>query len=224
MDPLADLGRYERSLRHQGFRLIAGVDEAVRVTVSAPLVAAAVILPEDFDLEGIDDSKALTAAERETCYARILGGAVAVAVRRATPARIDRRGLHRSNLWLLREAVRALPVRPDYVLTDGFPVPRLGLPSLAIRKGDAVTASVAAASIVAKVVRDRAMARYHRRFPAYGFDRNKGYGTAEHREALARFGPCPIHRRSFALVAALVSAGGSGAAYDGGGGPAGEDA
>lgn len=224
VDPLADLGRYERSLRQQGFRLIAGVDEAGRGALAGPLVAAAVILPEGFDLEGIDDSKALTAAQRETCYARILAGAVAVAVRRATPARIDRRGLHRSNLWLLRRAVRALPVRPDYVLTDGFPLPRLGLPSLSIRKGDAVTASVAAASIVAKVVRDRAMARYHRRFPAYGFDRNKGYGTAEHREALARFGPCPIHRRSFALVAALVGAGWSGAAYDGAGGSAGEDA
>jgi len=222
--PLADLGRYERRLREQGFRLIAGVDEAGRGALAGPLVAAAVILPEDFDLEGIDDSKALTPAEREACYARILAGAVAVAVRRATPAGIDRRGLHRSNLWLLRGAVRALPVRPDYVLTDGFPVPRLGLPSLSIRKGDAVTASVAAASIVAKVVRDRAMARYHRRFPAYGFDRNKGYGTAEHREALARIGPCPIHRRSFALVAALAGVEPIGAAYDGAEGPTGEGA
>lgn len=224
VDPLADLARYERRLREQGFRLIAGVDEAGRGALAGPLVAAAVILPEDFDLEGVDDSKALTAAEREACYARILAGAVAVAVRRATPATIDRRGLHRSNLWLLRGAVRALPVRPDYVLSDGFPVPRLGVPSLSIRKGDAVTASVAAASIVAKVVRDRAMARYHRRFPAYGFDRNKGYGTAEHREALARFGPCPIHRRSFSLVAALVSARAVGAAYDGAEAPAGEGA
>ncbi|HXF37639.1 MAG TPA: ribonuclease HII [Actinomycetota bacterium] len=206
MDPLADLGRFERLLRAQGFRLIAGVDEAGRGALAGPLVAAAVILPEGFDLDGIADSKALTPAQRARCYERIVREAVAVSVHRVTPARIDRRGLHRSNLWLLRRAVRALPIRPDYVLSDGFPLRRLGLPALSIRKGDAVTASVAAASIVAKVVRDRAMDRYHRRFPVYGFDHNRGYGTPEHRAALDRHGPCPIHRRSFQGVAALPEA------------------
>ena len=209
MAPLTiDLGRYERQLREQGFRAIAGVDEAGRGALAGPLVAAAVILPEDFDLKGVADSKQLTALQRETCYARIVANAVAVSVCRVTPSRIDRRGLHRSNLWLLRRAIRILPVAPDYVLADGWPIPRLSVPHLSIKKGDAVTASVAAASIVAKVTRDRTMDRYHRRFPEYGFDRHRGYGTPEHFEALARLGPCPIHRLSFRGVGPDVVADG----------------
>jgi ribonuclease HII len=116
------------------------------------------------------------------------------------PARIDRQGLHKCNLALLRQAVRRLPTVPDYVLCDGWPLRLTGLPSLSIKKGDAVTASVAAASIVAKVERDRIMERYHRRFPEFGFDRNFGYGTAEHRAVLAKLGPTPIHRLSFRSV------------------------
>lgn len=192
-----DLGRYERTLHEQGFLRIAGVDEAGRGALAGPMVAAAVILPESFELDGIADSKALTANARESAYARIVDGAVAWSVCRAMPSRIDRRGLHRSNLWLLRRAVSTLKVDPDYVLTDGFPIPRMSLPQLSIKKGDAVTASVAAASIVAKVTRDRMMDRYHRRFPEYGFDRHRGYGTAEHFAALERLGPSPIHRLSF---------------------------
>jgi ribonuclease HII len=192
-----DLGRYERGLREQGFRRIAGVDEAGRGALAGPMLAAAVILPEDFDLDGIADSKVLTAKAREGAFARIVEGAVCVSVCRAMPSRIDRRGLHRSNLWLLRRAVTTLAVEPDYVLTDGFPIPRLAIPRLSIKKGDAVTASVAAASIVAKVTRDRMMDRYHRRFPEYGFDHHRGYGTSEHFAALERLGPSPIHRLSF---------------------------
>lgn len=192
-----DLGRYERRLREQGFRAIAGVDEVGRGALAGPLVAAAVILPEGFDLDGVNDSKVLTPLQREESYARIVDGAVAFAVCKATPARIDSRGLHRSNLWLLRRAVCSLPLEPDYVLVDGFPVRRLPATSLAIKKGDAVTASVAAASIVAKVTRDRMMRRYHHRFRRYGFDHNKGYGTREHWDALSRLGPTPIHRLSF---------------------------
>lgn len=209
MAPLTiDLGRYERQLREQGFRAIAGVDEAGRGALAGPMVAAAVILPEGFDLEGIADSKQLTALQREACYARIVASAVAVSVCRVTPSRIDRRGLHRSNLWLLRRAICVLPVAPDYVLADGWPIPRLSVPHLSIKKGDAVTASVAAASIVAKVTRDRTMDRYHRRFPEYGFDRHRGYGTRGHFEALARLGPCPIHRLSFRGVGPDVVADG----------------
>lgn len=195
-----DLGRYERELRAQGFSRIAGVDEAGRGALAGPLVAAAVILPEDFDLEGLADSKALSPASREELYRRIVAGALAWSIRRCSPERIDRRGLHRMNLWLLRRCVRTLPVEPDYVLTDGFSIGRLPVPSLSIRKGDAVVASVAAASILAKVTRDRIMDRYHRRFPAYGFDRNRGYGTPEHLAAIRERGPCPIHRRSFGGV------------------------
>ncbi len=192
-----DIGRYERGLREQGFLRVAGVDEAGRGALAGPLVAAAVILPPDFDLTGIADSKALTAGAREAAYARIVRDAVAWSVCRCMTTRIDRRGLHKTNLWLLRRCVTTLAVEPDYVLTDGFAVRRLPMPNLSIKKGDAVTASVAAASIVAKVTRDRMMDRYHRRFPAYGFDRNRGYGTREHRDAIRTHGPSPIHRFSF---------------------------
>lgn len=192
-----DLLRFERRLRDQGFSRIAGVDEAGRGAWAGPMVAAAVILPEDFDLEGIGDSKVLSAKQREVCFARISAEALAVAVCKAMPSRIDHRGLHRSNLALLREAVERLPVEPEYVLCDGWPLNNLRQPHLSIKKGDAVTASVAAASIVAKVERDRMMERYHRRFPEFGFDRNRGYGTAEHREVLDRLGPTSIHRLSF---------------------------
>ncbi len=199
-----DLGRYERRLREQGFAKIAGVDEAGRGALAGPLVAAAVILPDDFDLEGINDSKVLTALQREACFERIVAEAVAFSVCRAMPSRIDRRGLHRMNQWLLRRAARTLAVEPDYVLTDGWPIPGMRWPSLSIKKGDAVTASVAAASIVAKVTRDRTMDRYHRRFPEFGFDRNRGYGTAEHFRVLGRLGPTPIHRLSFKGVGDVI--------------------
>jgi ribonuclease HII len=194
-----DLVRYERALRREGFALIAGADEAGRGALAGPLVAAAVVLPEHFDPDGIDDSKVLTANQRERAYERIVATA-AYAVAKAEPGVIDRRGLHRSNIHLLRRCVRALDPAPEYALTDGFPVPRMPCPSLAIKKGDAVAVSVAAASIVAKVTRDRIMKRMHRRFPEFGFDHNKGYGTPDHLEVLDRLGPTPIHRLSFACV------------------------
>jgi ribonuclease HII len=191
--------RYERALRDQGFARVAGADEAGRGALAGPLVAAAVVLPEGFDPEGIDDSKVLTANQREAAYERIVAAAL-FAVAKVPPATIDQRGLHRSNLALLRRCIRALRPEPEYALTDGFPVPRMPCPSLAIKKGDAVAASVAAASIVAKVTRDRIMVRFHRRYPEFGFDHNKGYGTPEHLEVLDRLGPTPIHRLSFACV------------------------
>lgn len=191
------LDRYERRLRDQGFRLIAGVDEAGRGALAGPLVASAVILPPDFDIEGLRDSKQLTPARRDEWFDRIRAGAVCWSVCRAYPVRIDRRGLHRTNLWLLRRALAALEVRPDFAITDGFAVRPPGVPHLAVKKGDETCASVAAASVMAKVTRDRTMERYHRRYPQYGFDRHRGYGTAEHRAAIARHGPSPIHRMSF---------------------------
>jgi ribonuclease HII len=198
---LKEIDHYERRLRGAGFSVVAGVDEAGRGALAGPLVAAAVVLPEGFDPQGLEDSKLLTPLQRDRMYSRIRDEAVAIAVCRAMPGRIDRSGLHRTNLKLLRRALTLLPVRPEYILTDGFPIPRLPVPSLGMRKGDMVTASVAAASIVAKVTRDRAMNRYHRRFPLYGFNTNRGYGTAAHWEALFRFGPSPIHRKSFKGVA-----------------------
>jgi ribonuclease HII len=196
---IGDLVRYERALHEQGFTRVAGADEAGRGALAGPLVAAAVVLPEGFDPEGIDDSKVLTANQREVQYERIVAAA-SFAVAKVPPAAIDRRGLHRSNLALLGRCLRALDPIPEYALTDGFPVPRLPCPSLAIKKGDAVAVSVAAASIVAKVTRDRIMDRLARRYPAFGFEHNKGYGTPEHLEVLDRLGPSPIHRLSFACV------------------------
>jgi ribonuclease HII len=191
------IDHYERQLHAQGFRLIAGVDEAGRGALAGPLLAAAVILPGDFEVDGLADSKLLTPHQRDEWFDRIREAAVSVAVCRSFPRRIDARGLHVCNLRLLRLAIKSLDVRPDFVLTDGFPMPGVRLPHLSIKKGDAVTASVAAASVVAKVTRDRMMDRYHRRFPRYGFDHHRGYGTASHRAAIARYGPCPIHRMSF---------------------------
>jgi ribonuclease HII len=194
---LKEIDHYERQLRERGFRALAGVDEAGRGALAGPLVAAAVILPDGFGLGGLEDSKLLTRRQREAAYARVTAEAEAFAVCKAMPTRIDRAGLHRTNLALLRRALRRLPMEPDFVLSDGFPLKRLGVPCLGLRKGDVVTASVAAASVVAKVTRDRIMDRYHRRFPDYGFNTNRGYGTEKHWEALWRLGPTPIHRRSF---------------------------
>ncbi len=186
-------------MRDQGFVRIAGVDEAGRGALAGPMLAAAVILPEGFDLEGIKDSKQLSPAQRDAAYERIMAGAT-VSIAKAEPAVIDSRGLHRCNIALLRRAVAALDPLPDYALTDGFPVPRMPCPSLAIKKGDAVAATVAAASIIAKVTRDRIMVKLHRRYPEFGFDQHKGYGTAEHMETIDRLGPTQVHRLSFAGV------------------------
>jgi ribonuclease HII len=139
----------------------------------------------------------LTPADREEWDGRIRRRAVAISLAKAYPARIDRYGLHVTNLALLRQAARSLPVTPDFVLSDGFRLRGLRVPTLSVKKGDATCASVAAASIVAKVFRDRMMERYHRRYPVYGFDHHRGYGTPTHRAAIARYGPCPIHRMSF---------------------------
>jgi ribonuclease HII len=199
MDLTLDLDRYEASLRAQGFERIAGADEAGRGALAGPPVAAAVILPAGFDRTGIKDSKLLTPRQREKQFDRIVTAAC-VAVRKIEPNVLDERGLHRSNLALLRRCVRALDEEPDYVLTDGFPVSRMPCPSLGVKKGDMVAASIAAASIVAKVTRDRIMRRLHRRYPEFGFAENKGYGTPEHWAALERHGPSPVHRLSFSGV------------------------
>jgi ribonuclease HII len=213
MDLAEDLDRYESVLRALGFERIAGVDEVGRGALAGPLVAAAVVLPDDFDRTGIRDSKLLSPKQREEQYERITAAGAVMVVRKIAPNVIDIRGLHRSNLALLRRCVRALDPVPDYVLTDGFPVTKMPCPSLGVKKGDMVAASIAAASIVAKVTRDRIMRRLHRRYPAFGFAENKGYGTPEHWVALDRVGPSPVHRLSFAGVgqAALPGLGGHGA-------------
>lgn len=190
-------GRLEVRLVEAGFERIAGADEVGRGALAGPLVAAAVILPPDADVPGLRDSKECTRLQRERLAARIKEIALRYSIVRVQPDRIDRVGLQRCNLDALRRALNNLGDDPHYVLVDGFRLKRLRWPALGVKKGDAVSRNVAAASIVAKVYRDAAMRRYHRRHPAYGFSTNVGYGTREHWAALRRWGPSPIHRRSF---------------------------
>jgi ribonuclease HII len=199
----AGLYGYERALHRAGFSSVAGADEAGRGACAGPLVAAACALPRR-PIEGLNDSKKLTAKVRERLYDVILEEAVAWAVVRVEPGECDELGMHSANLEALRRAVWRLGMEPDFVLTDGFPVDGLGRPSLAMWKGDAVAASVAAASILAKVTRDRIMVAYHEEFPQYRFDVHKGYCTALHQGILDREGPCAIHRFKWDNVARTV--------------------
>ncbi|MEV4413493.1 ribonuclease HII [Catellatospora sp. NPDC049609] len=193
----------ERALQRRGFAVVAGADEAGRGACAGPLVAAAAVLPESrrAEIEGLTDSKLLTAAARDRIYARVLDVAVAHAVVVIGPEEIDARGLHVCNLTAMRRALAALQPRPSYVLTDGFPVDGVGVPNLAVWKGDQVAACVAAASVLAKVSRDRIMTQLDMVYPQYGFALHKGYSTAEHQAALEEHGPSPVHRRSYQNVA-----------------------
>lgn len=193
---------YERALEHAGFSPVAGVDEAGRGACAGPLVVGAVILQggRGRRIEGLTDSKLLTAARREELYAEITARARAWSAIIVPCHDIDRIGLHRCNVTGMRRALAALDTRPAYVLSDGFPVPGLEAPGLAMIKGDRVAACVAAASIVAKVTRDRIMVDLHERYPEYGFDVHKGYVTRAHGAALAEHGPCPEHRFSYVNV------------------------
>lgn len=190
--------------------LVAGVDEAGRGPLAGPVVAAAVILDPHDPIDGVADSKALSAARRERLFDAIHARARGVAVGLASVEEIDRLNILQATLLAMQRAVNALPLRPARVLVDGNRVPVLPMPAEAIVGGDASVAAIAAASIVAKVTRDRLMDELHRLHPDYGFDRHRGYGTAQHLQALARLGPTPAHRRSFAPVARLLRAAGEG--------------
>lgn len=196
------LGAYETVLARAGFAPVAGIDEAGRGACAGPLVVAAVVLdPASIRrMPGLADSKLLTAAAREEAYVQVLRRAVDWHVVVIGADQIDATGLHVCNVSGMRRAFAGLRAVPGYVLTDGFPVRGLGVPGLAVWKGDRVTASVAAASILAKVSRDRMMRDLHERYPLYGFDRHKGYVTDEHVRALAEHGPSPVHRYSFVNV------------------------
>src|SRR5215213_8695540 len=197
-----DLWAMERSLRRRGFSAVAGADEAGRGACAGPLVAAACVLPagKRGRVPGLADSKMLTAAARERVYAEVVDRAVAWSVVVIPVADLDARGMHVTNIEALRRAVSNLDPGPDYVLTDGFPVPGLARPTLAVWKGDRVAACVAAASVLAKVSRDRMMLELHERWPEYDFAGHKGYITDAHSAALDRYGPCPEHRMRFINV------------------------
>jgi len=192
---------YEEQARAQGHVIVAGLDEAGRGPLAGPVVAAAVILPHDFDPEGIADSKALTHVQREESFRRIGCQAEAIGVGIVGPAEIDEINILRATHKAMRAALSGLGAAFDFILVDGLPVPGLPKPSLAIVKGDAKCLSIMAASIVAKVTRDRLMCELDREYPEYGFAAHKGYCTKRHLEALREHGPCPIHRMSFAPVA-----------------------
>jgi ribonuclease HII len=197
---------YERALWGAGVRHVAGADEVGRGACAGPLVAAAVILPPDAAtlLPDVDDSKRLTPRGRERLCERIRECAVAVALAEISPTECDMLGMQQADLTGLRRALSSLGVPPEHALIDGFAVSGLACSSQAIVKGDTLSASIAAASIIAKVWRDRLMVALADEYPAYGFEKHKGYPTAAHQAALERYGPSPIHRLSYANVARTI--------------------
>jgi ribonuclease HII len=193
--------RYERAAHDNGAGLVAGIDEAGRGPLAGPVVAAAVILPRDFHHDTLTDSKQLTERQRETIYAELTGRAgVEWATGISDVECIDRLNILRATERAMALAVTTLPRRPDHLLVDGRPVRGLPVPHTAIVAGDAKSFSIAAASVIAKVTRDRLMLELHNRYPHYNFAKHKGYGTAEHLTAIRLHGPCPEHRKSFAPI------------------------
>ncbi len=192
--------------------LVAGVDEAGRGPLAGPVVAAAVILDDQDPIDGVADSKTLSAARREALYDAIRARALCLGVGAASVEEIDRLNILQATLLAMQRAVAGLRLRPSLVLVDGNRLPVLEMRTEAVVRGDATVAAIAAASIVAKVTRDRLMDEAHAAHPAYGFDRHRGYGTAQHLRALRQHGPTPWHRRSFAPVAEALRASTAGAA------------
>jgi len=195
----------ERALLHGGLTRIAGVDEAGRGPLAGPVVAAVVSFPVEWigdglpaDLEGLNDSKQLTCAQRDEFFETLTAGRIQFGIGTADAGTIDAINILQATHRAMNQALAQLWPAPEHVLVDGLPVRSMRFPQTALIKGDARSFSVAAASVLAKVIRDRLMLEYDRQFPAYGFAEHKGYGTARHLAALAQHGPCPIHRRSFA--------------------------
>ena len=191
--------QFEQILRQQGYRRIAGIDEAGRGALAGPVVAAAVILPTDCQISGVTDSKQLTPKKRVGLFDEIYRIAVAVGVGCVDNEEIDQINILQATLAAMAQAVAQITPAPDYALVDGTHLPEIFLPAEAIPKGDTLIQSIAAASIIAKVTRDRLMIELDETYPGYGFQVHKGYGTLLHRQAIAQLGPCPIHRRSFKL-------------------------
>lgn len=191
------MNTYEKIARKEGYQIVAGVDEAGRGPLAGPVVAAAVIFPLDYINSEINDSKKLSAAKREKLYEVIEENAVAIGMRVIDTDVIDHCNILQASLQAMREAVLELTASPDYLLVDGLHRIPIITPQKTLVKGDSLSISIAAASIIAKVSRDRIMEMYHRQFPQYNFRQNKGYGTKEHLNAIRKFGICKIHRKSF---------------------------
>ncbi|MDP6652815.1 MAG: ribonuclease HII [Gammaproteobacteria bacterium] len=196
--------QFEFQATQEMISISAGTDEVGRGPLAGDVVAAAVILDPLKPIEGLDDSKKLTEKRRQDCYARIIDRASAWAVARASVTEIDRLNILQASLLAMHRAVAALELQPEFVYADGNHCPKWSYPSQAIVKGDARVPSIAAASVIAKITRDREMTELDGVYPGYGFARHKGYATSLHLEALRKLGPCEIHRRSFAPVAELL--------------------
>jgi len=198
-----DLFLFDHEIRRSGYGLIAGIDEAGRGPLAGPVVAAAVILEEGHVIAGLRDSKKLTERQRAVLYREIVSSARSVGLGIVEAEEIDRLNILKATRKAMLNAIRNLTEEPHLLLIDAVTLEECKTGQKALIKGDSRSASIAAASVVAKFVRDRLMLYYHDLYPVYGFDRHKGYGTRLHREMLRRYGPCPIHRRSFAPVAEL---------------------
>lgn len=196
----------EELLHKAGISPVAGVDEAGRGPCAGPLVIAAVILKDPFapELAQVRDSKEISESKREELFEVIMNIAMSVSVIRVSVEEIDARGVHAANLDGMRRAVAGLSIEPAYVLTDGYAIEGLAVPNVAVWKGDQVVTAISAASIIAKVTRDREMIELDKKYPEYGFAKHKGYITAVHTAALAAHGPCAEHRKSFSNIAALL--------------------
>lgn len=189
--------RYEGEAREQGYTAVCGVDEAGRGPLAGPVCAAAVILPAGLVIEGVNDSKKLSEKKREELFPVICEKALAYGIGWADEREIDEINILQATYRAMKRAVESLPLTADYALIDGNRMPPLAIPGTTIIKGDALSMSIAAASILAKVSRDRVMVQFSREYPQYGFEQHKGYGTAAHVQALREYGPCPLHRQSF---------------------------
>ena len=196
----------EQTLFNAGILNIAGVDEAGRGPCAGPLVVAAVILKDPFskELSQVKDSKELTEAKREQLFEIIIENCIDYNIVEITPDEIDQLGLHKCNIEGMRRAVMGLKTSAEYVLTDGYPIPGLTIPNLSVWKGDKVAISISAASILAKVYRDRIMIELDKKYPNYGLANHKGYITALHTDAIKKYGVLPIHRKSFANISAIL--------------------
>ncbi len=199
----------EKTLLKAGIKNIAGVDEAGRGPCAGPLVVACVILKDPLspNLNDVNDSKELSPKARESLYKVVIDNSLAYSIIEVSVSEIDSQGLHRCNIEGMRRAINALSIKPEYVLTDGYPIPGLITPNLAVWKGDQVAISISAASILAKVYRDKIMIELDKEYPNYGLAGHKGYITASHTAAIKEHGVLPIHRQSFANIAAIIDAG-----------------
>jgi len=198
---LTTLTMFEKSALKKGYKLVAGIDEVGRGPLAGPVVAAACILPNRLLIEGMDDSKKLTPEKREELFHVLTQNKkVIFGIGIVSPEEIDRINILQATIAAMLMAIANLPVCPDYLLVDGLALPHPDIPALKIINGDELSQSIAAASVLAKVTRDRIMVDYHEQWPEYGFDSHKGYGTSRHVDAIYQYGPCSIHRKSFEPV------------------------